>query len=146
MHNIVRHDDMHKNMQNNIQKICKNVENRSNMQNMQYNMQYIYKKICSICKKNMQYMQKISSANWGQIPYYQFYPPIIGDYCLLLAIIAIIVLRKVLLLLAILAPCSNFNFIAIIAKLLLQLIVSASNYLHYLQLFALFVIIGINLN
>jgi hypothetical protein len=54
------------------------------------------------------------SANWGQIiGYYWFYPPIIGNYWLLLQLLAIIgyyFLQKVFILLAIIATRSNINY------------------------------------
>jgi len=52
-------------------------------------------------------------------------------YLQLFAIIATICLQKVLLLFAIIAPSSKTLIIAIIGKLLLQLIFSAINYWHY---------------
>ncbi len=78
--------------------------------------------------------------------------PIIGFTRQLLAIIAYYLLLLLLLF------CEFFCYywlllqhaqaqtliIAIIAKLLLQSIISASNHLHYSQLFALFAFIGIN--
>jgi hypothetical protein len=84
------------------------------------------------------------SANWGQIIHcYWFYPPIIGNYWILLAII--IFLQKVLQLLAIIAPCPNINYCDYCIPII------AIN-LFCLKLFALFaiiviiMIIGINLN
>ncbi len=62
-----------------------------------------------------------SSAYWGPINLDQsFYPPIIGNYWQLLAIIAIYFLQNLLLLVAIIAPGPKTLIIAIIRKLLLQ--------------------------
>jgi hypothetical protein len=89
----------------------------------------------------------VPSANLGQIlPYYWFYPPIIGNYCLLFAIICYYCFAKKFDIYWLLLCHAQTLIIAIIAKLLLQLIVSARNYMHYLQLFALFAIIVINPN
>ncbi len=63
-----------------------------------------------------------------------FYTPIIGYYLLLfaiIAIIAIIFLRKLLILLAIIAQGPKTLIIAINRILLLQFIFLATNYMHY---------------
>ncbi len=79
------------------------------------------------------------SANWGQtIPEHFFYPSKIGHCWQIFAIIAIICLRKVLLLFAIFVPGQQPRpaglktlIIAINRKLLLQLFFYANNYLHH---------------
>jgi hypothetical protein len=61
-------------------------------------------------------LRRAPSANWGQIiSCYWFYPANIGNYWQLFAIIAIFGLRKVMLLLAIIAPCSTISYCALFA-------------------------------
>jgi hypothetical protein len=92
------------------------------------------------------------SANWGQIiGYYWFYPPIIGNYWLLLQLLAIIgyyFLQNFFILLAIIATSSNINYCNY-CDTIIAIIGSASNYLHYWQSLSIIdinLIIGINLN